>query len=86
MTEARSGAGITIGGKTATASFKDRNTLPVVTPAPLAGPQRVTVTNPPMAKPFHGKASFSPTGFESPLFGRAYIFLDKPGVFSSHKM
>jgi len=41
-----SGATVTIGGKSAGVTFKDMNTLTVVTPAATAGAQRVTVTNP----------------------------------------
>jgi hypothetical protein len=41
-----SGATATIGGKTASLSFKDRNTLTVVTPALTPGAQRLTITNP----------------------------------------
>ncbi|MGB9465933.1 MAG: IPT/TIG domain-containing protein [Candidatus Acidiferrum sp.] len=42
----QNGATITIGGKAATVTFKDMNTLTVVTPALAAGTQRVTITNP----------------------------------------
>ncbi len=41
-----SGATVTIGGKSAAVTFKDMNTLTVVTPAVTAGAQRVTITNP----------------------------------------
>ena len=41
-----SGTVITIGGKDATVTFTDMNTLTVVTPAVTAGTQRVTITNP----------------------------------------
>jgi hypothetical protein len=42
----QSGTTLTIGGKSATVTFKDMNTLTVVTPALTAGAQRVTITNP----------------------------------------
>jgi len=42
----QSGTAVTIGGKSATATFKDINTLTVVTPALTTGAQRVTITNP----------------------------------------
>jgi hypothetical protein len=42
----QSGTTATIGGKSATVTFKDMNTLTVVTPALTAGAQRVTITNP----------------------------------------
>ncbi len=42
----QSGVNATIGGKTATVTFKDMNTLMVVTPAVAAGAQRVSITNP----------------------------------------
>jgi hypothetical protein len=41
-----SGTTVTIGGKAATATYKDMNTLTLVTPAVTAGSQRVTITNP----------------------------------------
>jgi hypothetical protein len=41
-----SGVTVTIGGKSATVTFKDMNTLTVVTPAETVGAQRVTITNP----------------------------------------
>ncbi len=41
-----SGATVTIGGKPATVTYKDMNTLTVVTPALPAGTQRITITNP----------------------------------------
>ncbi len=41
-----SGATVTIGAKTASVTFKDMNTLTVVTPALATGAQRVTITNP----------------------------------------
>jgi hypothetical protein len=41
-----SGATVSIGGKTASATFKDINTLTAVTPALPAGAQRLTITNP----------------------------------------
>jgi hypothetical protein len=41
-----SGTTVTIGGNSASVTFKDMNTLTVVTPAVTAGPQRVTITNP----------------------------------------
>jgi flagellar basal body rod protein FlgB len=37
---------VTIGGKSAAATFKDMNTLTMVTPAMSTGAQRVTITNP----------------------------------------
>jgi hypothetical protein len=37
---------VTIGGKAATVSFKDMNTLTIVTPASAKGPQRLVATNP----------------------------------------
>ncbi len=42
----QSGTTAAIGGKSATVTFKDMNTLTVVTPALTAGAQRVTITNP----------------------------------------
>ncbi|MGC2816102.1 MAG: IPT/TIG domain-containing protein, partial [Candidatus Acidiferrum sp.] len=42
----QSGTSVTIGGKTATATYKDMNTLTVVTPVLAVGTQRVTITNP----------------------------------------
>ena len=42
----QSGVSVTIGGKAATATFNDMNTLTVVTPALATGFQRVTITNP----------------------------------------
>lgn len=42
----QNGATVTIGGKAATVTFKDMNTLTVITPALPAGAQRVTITNP----------------------------------------
>ncbi len=42
----QSGATVSIGGKPATVTFKDMNTLTVTTPAVAAGGQRVTITNP----------------------------------------
>ncbi|MGC2529349.1 MAG: IPT/TIG domain-containing protein [Candidatus Acidiferrum sp.] len=42
----QNGSTITIGGKTASVTFKDMNTLTVVTPAMTSGAQRVSVTNP----------------------------------------
>jgi hypothetical protein len=42
----QSGTTATIGGKSATVTFKDMNTLTVVTSALTAGSQRVTLTNP----------------------------------------
>jgi hypothetical protein len=42
----QNGATVTIGGKTATVTFKDMNTLTVVTPALPSGAQRVTITSP----------------------------------------
>jgi hypothetical protein len=41
-----SGVTVTIGGQSASVTFKDVNTLNVVTPAVSAGAQRVTITNP----------------------------------------
>ena len=37
---------MTVGGKSATVTFTDMNTLTVVTPALTTGAQRVTITNP----------------------------------------
>ncbi|MGB7284391.1 MAG: IPT/TIG domain-containing protein [Candidatus Acidiferrum sp.] len=42
----QSGATVTVGGKAATATFVDVNTLTVVTPALATGGQRVIITNP----------------------------------------
>lgn len=42
----QTGATVTIGGKPATATFQDQNTLLVNTPPLPAGPQRVTITAP----------------------------------------
>src|SRR5579859_52496 len=42
----QSGAVVTIGGKSAAATFKDENSLIVTTPALSAGSQRVAITNP----------------------------------------
>ena len=42
----QTGTTVAIGGKTATVTFKDMNTLTVVTPALSTGSQRVTITNP----------------------------------------
>jgi hypothetical protein len=42
----QSGTKITIGGKSATVTFKDMNTLSVVTPATSNGAQQIVVTNP----------------------------------------
>ena len=42
----QSGTKVSIGGKNATANFKDMNTLNIVTPALTAGPQQIVVTNP----------------------------------------
>ena len=41
-----SGVTVAIGGKSASVTFKDMNTLAVVTPTVTAGSQRVTITNP----------------------------------------
>jgi len=41
-----SGATVTIGVKTATVTFKDMNTLTVLTPGLAVGTQRVSITNP----------------------------------------
>ncbi|MGB8474725.1 MAG: IPT/TIG domain-containing protein [Candidatus Acidiferrum sp.] len=41
-----SGATVTIGGKSAAVTFKDTNTLTLLTPALTTGAQRVTITNP----------------------------------------
>jgi IPT/TIG domain-containing protein len=41
-----SGVTVTIGGKSATASFKDGNTLTIVTPSVSAGAQQVQIKNP----------------------------------------
>jgi hypothetical protein len=37
---------VTIGGKSATVTFKDSNTLSVVTPSLTPGPQQITISNP----------------------------------------
>jgi hypothetical protein len=37
---------VTVGGEAATVSFKDMNTLTIVTPAITKGPQQLVVTNP----------------------------------------
>jgi hypothetical protein len=42
----QAGTTVTIGGKAATVTFKDMNTLTVVTPALAPGSQRVAITNP----------------------------------------
>jgi len=42
----QSATALTINGKTASVTFKDSNTLVVVTPALTAGPQQITLTNP----------------------------------------
>ena len=42
----QTGTTVTVGGKSATITFKDMNTLTVVTPALTTGAQRVTITNP----------------------------------------
>jgi hypothetical protein len=42
----QSGVTVSISGKTATMTFKDINTLSVVTPSLTPGPQRITITNP----------------------------------------
>lgn len=42
----QNGSTVTIGGKTASVTFKDMNTLTVVTPSLAAGAQRVSITNP----------------------------------------
>ncbi len=41
-----SGTTVSIGGKAASVTFKDANTLSVVTPSLTSGPQRISVTNP----------------------------------------
>jgi hypothetical protein len=41
-----SGTTVTIGGKAATVTYKDINTLTIITPALATGSQRVTITNP----------------------------------------
>jgi IPT/TIG domain len=41
-----SGINVTFGGKAARASFKDMNTLVITTPAMVAGPQQLVLTNP----------------------------------------
>jgi IPT/TIG domain len=41
-----SGINVTFGGKAASASFKDMNTLVITTPAMVAGPQQLVLTNP----------------------------------------
>lgn len=40
------GATVTLGGKACTVTFKDMNTLTIVTPAVSAGPQQMVITNP----------------------------------------
>jgi len=42
----QNGSTVTIGGKTASVTFKDMNTLTVVPPSLAAGAQRVSITNP----------------------------------------
>lgn len=42
----QSGATVNIGGKSASATFKDMNTLTFVTPSLAAGPQQLVITNP----------------------------------------
>jgi IPT/TIG domain-containing protein len=42
----QNGTAVTIGGKTANVTFKDVNTLTVLTPALAAGPQQIIITNP----------------------------------------
>ena len=42
----QSGASVTIGGKSASVTVKDASTLTVTVPPLLAGPQRITITNP----------------------------------------
>ncbi|MHB8503009.1 MAG: IPT/TIG domain-containing protein, partial [Candidatus Acidiferrales bacterium] len=42
----QNGVTVTIGGKTATVTFKDMNTLSILTPVLSTGAQRVSVTNP----------------------------------------
>jgi hypothetical protein len=42
----QNGATVAIGGKTATVTFKDMNTLTLVTPALPPGAQRLAITNP----------------------------------------
>ena len=42
----QTGTTVTVGGKSATVTFIDINTLTVVTPALTTGPQRLTITNP----------------------------------------
>ena len=42
----QTGTTVTIGGNSASVTFKDMNTLTVVTPALTTGPQRLTITNP----------------------------------------
>jgi DNA-binding beta-propeller fold protein YncE len=42
----QSGATVTIGGKSATTTFKDMNTLTVTTPPLPAGPRRILIANP----------------------------------------
>jgi hypothetical protein len=42
----QAGTAVAIGGKTANVTFKDINTLTVMTPALAAGPQQIIITNP----------------------------------------
>jgi IPT/TIG domain len=42
----QTGATVTIGGKAATVTFRDVNTLSVVAPVTTAGAQRLAITNP----------------------------------------
>jgi hypothetical protein len=42
----QSGTTVSFNGKSATVSFKDVNTLSVVTPALTVGPQQIVITNP----------------------------------------
>lgn len=41
-----SGVAVTIGGKSATVTLKDANTLSVTLPPLTAGPQQIAITNP----------------------------------------
>jgi large repetitive protein len=42
----QNGAAVTVGGKTAAVTFKDVNTLTVITPVVSPGPQQIIITNP----------------------------------------
>jgi len=58
----QSGVTTTLGGKSASFTFKNVNTRTIVTPAPSAGPQQIVLTNP-GAKLFRSTRLFSPSEF-----------------------